>query len=407
MSLTTTQLARRAKAKPYLRDYAELLDRRHVGPVNDYSLEQVLALLPRLPDWPTTATHRNIWTRGATTILTWLQRHPGHGWQQRWEHAGADRDLGWLDDLAAHDSRDPQTCRQEHLSGLTALLLCRVVLPSYDFLTTYRSNRLFDRAQHVMGAVGFARIHQEATTRGLTGRQQAQALAQISKIVLRTGKDADQLVPEDLLEVFAWSYARCGTAPGGLYTAWDLLSVLGVTPAETPMRMVLRRGPPSTAEMVDDYEIRSQSVRHILIRYLDERRPSMDHNSFRGLVAMLVGVFWADLERHHPGIDSLNLDEEVAAAWKRRLATLTTTGEQKARSNTRTILMRVRALYLDLQQWALDDPAWASTAFPSPVRKSDLQGSAKHERGVQAAMHQRVRERLPHLPALADAAEHC
>jgi hypothetical protein len=32
-------------------------------------------------------------------------------------------------------------------------------------------------------------------------------------------------------------------------------------------------------------------------------------------------VFWKDLERHHPGIDSLHLSSEVATAWKQRLRT--------------------------------------------------------------------------------------
>jgi integrase len=69
--------------------------------------------------------------------------------------------------------------------------------------------------------------------------------------------------------------------------------------------------------------------------------------------------------------------------------------------------MRVRAFYLDIQQWALEDPGWAPWAVPSPVRKSDTQGYEKAKRKRQAAMHQRVRERLPHLPVLADTAERC
>ena len=69
--------------------------------------------------------------------------------------------------------------------------------------------------------------------------------------------------------------------------------------------------------------------------------------------------------------------------------------------------MRVRAFYLDIQQWALEDPSWVPWAVPSPVRKNDTQGYEKARRKTVAAMHQRVRERLPHLPALADAAGRC
>jgi hypothetical protein len=67
----------------------------------------------------------------------------------------------------------------------------------------------------------------------------------------------------------------------------------------------------------------------------------------------------------------------------------------------------VRAFYLDIQQWALEDPSWVPWAVPSPVRRGDTLGYEKARRKTVAAMHQRVRERLPHLPALADAAQRC
>jgi hypothetical protein len=73
--------------------------------------------------------------QGATTILTWLLSHPGEGWQQRWVTAGADTDLGWIDTLVVRDTRSANTKRQEHISGLACLLMCRVVVPSDDFLT--------------------------------------------------------------------------------------------------------------------------------------------------------------------------------------------------------------------------------------------------------------------------------
>ncbi|MGW3473410.1 hypothetical protein ACWDKQ_34280 [Saccharopolyspora sp. NPDC000995] len=79
----------------------------------------------------------------------------------------------------------------------------------------------------------------------------------------------------------------------------------------------------------------------------------------------------------------------------------------RPRKNIHALLMRVHAFYLDIQQWALEDPSWVPWAVPSPVRKADTLGYEKTRRKTVAAMHQRVRERLPHLPALADAAERC
>src|SRR5664279_3254181 len=69
------------------------------------------------------------------------------------------------------------------------------------------------------------------------------------------------------------------------------------------------------------------------------------------------------------------------------------------------ILARVRSFYLDMQEWALEDASWAAWAVPSPVRRGDLDGFTKIRKQTTSEMHQRVRDRLPQLPLLVDAAE--
>ena len=65
----------------------------------------------------------------------------------------------------------------------------------------------------------------------------------------------------------------------------------------------------------------------------------------------------------------------------------------------------MRAFYLDLSQWALDDPArWGPWAVPCPVRAGDVQHKKMVSRR-KARMDQRTRERLPVLPALAAAVD--
>jgi len=71
----------------------------------------------------------------------------------------------------------------------------------------------------------------------------------------------------------------------------------------------------------------------------------------------------------------------------------------------REIFTTGRAFYLDIAEWALEDPSWVPWAAPIPIRKSDTAGQSKHKRKVTAQMHQRVRERLPHLPTLVACAE--
>jgi integrase len=386
-----------------------LLQRRRLGPVDRLPAGGILALLPRLPDWPADARNRGMRLRGAATILDWLLAHPGEGWQDRWMISGADRDASWIDTLAPGDTRRAGTRRHDHIAGLGCLLLCRVMLPSYDFLTAYRASGLFGQVQEIMQPGQFARLGNAASGRGLSGRDRAQALRVISKIVLHTGADVGALTPDDVLEMFAWSaHAQHRKHVDGLHAAWDLLGDIGVIPAGTTLRAELRRGQKSAAGLVDQYGISCRPVRDVLVRYLSERRPALDYASLRALAGELAGTFWADIERHHPGISTLHLPGEIARAWKERVRVITAAdGTVRERQNIHALLMAVRAFYLDIQQWALEDPSWVPWAVPSPVRRNEIQGAQKARKRTVAAMHQRVRERLPHLPELADAAGRC
>ena len=64
------------------------------------------------------------------------------------------------------------------------------------------------------------------------------------------------------------------------------------------------------------------------------------------------------------------------------------------------MLTAVRAFYLDIAEWADDDPArWGPWAVRCPVSASDV--SHKKDRSHRKSrMDQRTRERLPVLPAL-------
>lgn len=80
-------------------------------------------------------------------------------------------------------------------------------------------------------------------------------------------------------------------------------------------------------------------------------------------------------------------------------------GQGRHGKQYRDIMLQVRAFYLDIQEWATGDPSWAPWAVPSPVRKGDTDGMMKVKKQTSAEMHQRVRERLPHLPVLVETAE--
>src|SRR5205814_10119393 len=132
------------------------------------------------------------------------------------------------------------------------------------------------------------------------------------------------------------------------------------------------------------------------------------------LANLLGRLFWADLEAHHPGIDSIALPAEVAAAWKHRLRSMTKSVSSDAddaevvvaRLSYRECLTPVRAFYLDLAHWAIEDPGrWGAWVAPSPVGEEEgVRRKATRQR--KARMDARTRARLPALPALVVALNH-
>ncbi|MFE5030155.1 hypothetical protein ACFRAO_44495 [Streptomyces sp. NPDC056656] len=77
------------------------------------------------------------------------------------------------------------------------------------------------------------------------------------------------------------------------------------------------------------------------------------------------------------------------------------------RANVASIMLSVRAFYLDIAQWAIDEPArWGPWAVPSPINDADV-AVVKDNKRRKARMDHRTRERLPALPVVARAASSC
>ena len=147
---------------------------------------------------------------------------------------------------------------------------------------------------------------------------------------------------------------------------------------------------------MDRYPVADRAIRDVLVHYLAERAAVLDYASLVNQSQMLVALFWTDLERHHPGICSLNLPDDVAQAWKQRIHVLP---DGRPRLNCHAVLLAVRSFYLDLRQWSLEDPArWAPWAAPCPIREADVRSYVKETRLRQARMQQRTRTLAPVLP---------
>jgi hypothetical protein len=349
-----------------------------------------------------------MWTDGAARILSWLNTFDGHGWQERWIAAAGD-DFAWADQLIASDVSDrrgPERSRDELLRGLRALLYLRAIRPSYMFFIRYKPSMLYDRVREVIDPEGFDRCYNAAQKAEVSAGRLNDAMTTLARMVLHTGTTVDGLRETDFLEMRDAYRAAGQQLPAGSVQAWDILRSLGVLSESRSFSAVLRRrGQPSTAELVDSYHVACRPVRDALVRYLDQRRPPMDFSSFRSIVTVLVGLFWVDIEKHHPGIDTLQLPSEVAEAWKQRLRVVVSKGVVKPRRFYITHLVTVRSFYLDIAEWALEDPTWAEWAVPCPIRHGETIGLGKEKQKVIADMHQRIRERLPHLDAIAEAVE--
>lgn len=74
------------------------------------------------------------------------------------------------------------------------------------------------------------------------------------------------------------------------------------------MLEAVKLGQRPTSEIVDRYGLRDSNIRALVVRYLDERRPGLDYDSFSStLPGLLVRNFWADIEHHHPDLQTLLL----------------------------------------------------------------------------------------------------
>ena len=237
------------------------------------------------------------------------------------------------------------------------------------------------------------------------------AVYRTALIVAARGGAVDDITTGDVLELLQAEADAHGTAVGATHLFYRVLRTMGVfgPGAAATLRELRTGGQRTPAELIDRYHLACRPVRNVLVEYLQERQPALDYTSLESLASMLGKLFWADLERHYPGIDSLRLPPDVAAAWKQRLRTVTKTvrgpGGKPAevsvpRVNYRECLTPVRAFYLDLAQWALDDPArWARWVAPCPMQP---RGSVRRKfvRRRKARMDSRTRERLPVLPVL-------
>ena len=334
----------------------------------------------------------------ATEVLSWLASFPGQDWQDRWLLSGSDlQGSSWGPAGLSRGRRGAFT------TGLGAVLALRAVRPSYGWLFSSRLLGVYDAYRRHNEVEVFTALDRRLAERGGNAEHGAKALNLLTRMVIATGKDVMDLDVGDFTD-YAAARESSGRPTESLGLAYQVLHAHGGLPGCPPTLVEYHHiGKRSPAELVDRYPIANRAVRDVLVHYLTERCAMLDYASLVNQSQMLAGLFWADLERHHPGIGSVNLPESVADAWKQRIRVLP---DGRPRLNYHAVLLAVRAFYLDLRQWSLEDPArWAGWAAPCPIRQADVHSYLKETRLRQARMQQRTRTLAPVLGRLVAAAE--
>jgi integrase len=384
-------------------------------------LDQLLAP-PFVLDNPSLQAGRRV---GLVKVLHWLAEHPGDTWQDRWIASGADAagNTAWRQLIGAWLHRTGwgyQNLRGGFIAvgrGLLPLISGDVIRPSLGWLLTPGTPKnLTEEMARARDPQGFAELATLTAADPANAGTKQTALRRIAAMMAAKGGVASEVTVGDCLELLGVLGVGDSRKDTSLYF-YQLLHAAGIFAPSAPptVRVFNALGQESVEQLIDRYDIACRPIRNLLVAYLRERRPTMDYTSLRNLAVCLGKLFWKDLEVHHPGIDSLRLASDVAAAWKQRVATKQTrTGngteraaEARALRSDHGInyLAMVRAFYLDIAQWAMEDPPqWGPWAAPCPIRDEEM--SFKKVRSHRKArIDARTRERIPVLPVLVNTAD--
>ncbi|MFB8137610.1 tyrosine-type recombinase/integrase [Streptomyces mirabilis] len=365
---------------------------------------------------------------GLTKTLAWLEQFPGQTWQERWHASGADvvgniawRHLAtvWLQSTG-WSYQDPKKDFDALGSGMLTLISGDVIRPSLTWLLTPGTVQI--RAAEMARSrdpQGFAALAAVCRRDPANAHTKDGALRRIATLMAAKGGKVRDITVGDCLELADHLLGLGSRSIDTSVYFYQLLHATEVFPKEAPATVRLldpkNQGQISVEQMIDRYGIACRPVRDLLVDYLHERELSLDYVSLRAVAFSLGKLFWKDLEDHHPGIDSLRLTPGVTAAWKQRIGLKTVRNKTADGEIVETQTPRadrglnhlavVRAFYLDLAQWAMDDPArWGVWAAPCPIREEEM-SRRKEKAGRKSRMDQRTRERLPVLPVLAETVD--
>jgi hypothetical protein len=300
-------------------------------------------------------------------------------------------------------------------SGLLLLAVADVLRLPLAWQFRYRTSNLRVLVERTRDPEGFARLEEAVDPKRWASTGGGRPRLALARIMLTKGGKLSDITAGDAFE-YATELRKSGIDRAGSTLFYSWLRDLGNLPPDAPVTLrFLDRvtGQLTCEQLVDRHGVACEPIRALLIDYLEERRPRLDYSTLDNLARALTRNFWSDLERHHPGIDSLALAPDVATAWKERLRTRVQRRKRPDGTVEETVVERadramlfiaVHAFYLDIARWAVEEPGrWGPWAAPCPIKEAETTDRKRAKR-VKAQMDQRTRERLPALESFAKAA---
>jgi len=358
--------------------------------------------------------------RGLIRVLDWLERQPGDTWQDRWLASATDahgnqawRRLPMHEQVGiTYETGDSGHIGLNIARAMSVLVCADVLRPSLSWLLTPATPAgLVADLTRGRDPQGFARLAEVCQVDGSSTRTTQLALRRIAAILAAKGGRVGDITVGDCVQLLhTLEEHQAGRGARSPYF-YQLLHTAGVFSADAPTVRGLRtQGQLSCEQLIDRYGIACRPLRDLLVDYLRERRPGVDYATLHKLSYSLGRLFWRDLEINHPGIDSLRLPADVATGWKERITTEITRSTDRdgrirevptPRINALDHLLAVRSFYLDVTQWATEDPSrWGPWVAPCPIREAEPSLQRKKRSHRKSRMDQRTRERLPILPVL-------
>ena len=353
-------------------------------------------------------TQRGKRRRGTTKLLKYLYRFDGSTWQQRWNSSGLDSAGTSVTSLGSTKDEG-----YELSWGVQALFALRVIRPS---LRAFRAQKFYDYANYFAACAAdpaLTKLFDACDDADTHPRFRHRAKYDIACALTTQGIQVSALTWQAFLyysletrklENQAASVHRHRGHFVGLL-AWDVMAASGHFPPGTPssLRKALYTGQLSAEQLVDRYDIQNFGIRQLLIEYLIARQGDTDYTTRVNLAGALAGRFWSQIEELSPGHPDLNIPDALYEQWRE---TIRHRAGGERRMDLHSILLPVRAFYMDIQRWALEEPArWAVWAARCPIPQSDLRDFATRRRRIKERMDDRTRQLQPLLPRLVALAE--